>query len=175
MEVDKPRLMALVFALRLTVLSLAMLAVSVALFAWPFSQSRDGETLFVLFSLFSLSVSGVLLFIRFSRHLHRLFLLAPLVALAPVGSRAAVGLLLFSLLLFLESFRRESGGRRWFVGAQALLLVGGLGLALLNGGRPWVAAFWLVTLGVPALFATGCWLWQQSIKVELASLDRDEG
>ena len=91
--------MALVFALRLTTLSLVMMGVSAVLFAWPLSQSREGETLFVLFSLFCLSVSGVLLFIRFSSHLHRFLLLLPLVALAPVGPRAAVGLLLFSLLV----------------------------------------------------------------------------
>ena len=175
MEVDKPRLMALVFALRLTVLSLVMLAISALLFAWPLSQSREGETLFVLFSLFSLSVSGVLLFIRFSKHLHRLLLLLPLVALAPVGPRTAIGLLLFSLLLFLESFRRESGGKSWFLRAQFLLLVGGLGLVLIDGGRLWLASFWLVTLGAPALFASGCWSWQKSIKLTLASLDRDEG
>ncbi len=174
MEHEKPRLMALVFGLRLTVVSLLMLTFSSALFAWPVSQSRDGETLFVLFSIFSLSVSGVLIFIRFSSHLHRLLLLTPLVALAPVGARATLGLLLFSVLMFLEAFRRESGGKPWFLGAQSVLLLGGLGLAFLNKGWLWISSFWLLSLGVPALFASGCWAWQQSIKVELTSLDRDD-
>lgn len=165
--------MALVFALRFTVLSLAMLGLSITFFVWPIGGSREWETLFVLFSVFSLLVSGVLLFIRFSRHLHRAMLLLPVVALAPWQVKWAVGILLLSLLGSLEAFRRESGGVSWFLASQIVVVVGGLGMAW-GQGWLWVGAFWLLTLVAPGLFGFGCWFWQRAIKSEMVTFDIDE-
>jgi hypothetical protein len=172
---DKPRLMALIFALRLTVVGLGMLAATLALFVWPFTESREWETLFVLFSVFVLLVAYVLLFIRLSGHGSRLLLLTPFPVLFLPGAKLVTVGLWVACLLVLDVFRRESGGELPFLGAQILLGVGGAAIALIPLKGWMLGVFWVEVFAVPCLVAGGCWNWQRHIKDELVDQDLDEG
>jgi len=165
--------MALVFGLRLLVLGLGFLAVSLLLFVPQFSSSAEWESLLVLFSVFVILVALVLIFIRFAGHTGRILLLAPLLLL-PAGEWMP-GFGLLTCLLFLEAFRRESGGLRWFLGGQLAIVIAGASLAFLPVGRTWLVVFWLLLLVPPLFLSLGCWQWQDRIKQQLAELDRDDG
>jgi hypothetical protein len=171
---ERTRLMSLVFALRLTVLGLGLLAVSLCLFALSLTSTREWETLFVLFSVFVLCVSYVLIFIRLSGNIGRLLLLTPGPMFFLTGEKLILVGLWIGALLVLEAFRRESFGGRSFLLTQMLLGLGGLVVALAPSGRLMLGGFWAVVLVAPVLVAAGCWEWQRTIKEELTEYDLDE-
>lgn len=165
--------MALVFSLRLMVTGLAFLFGSCVLFVFPFSDEREWESLLVLFSVFMILVSYVLLFIRLSRHSSRLVLLSALCPLVlPSAGWVALGVWLAGLAV-MEVLRRESEGLSWFLWAQGVLGVGGL-VTLLVPSPGVLIIIWTVTgFTIAALFAVGCWSWQDRLRQDMTRSDLD--
>lgn len=165
--------MALVFGLRLALTGFSLLVISLAFFALSLTKQREWETLFVLFAVFVLCVSYVLIFIRLEGWRTRLPLLTPFPMLFLPGAELVAGGLWFTSLLVLAALHRESGCRS-FQFAQILLGAGGVAAAFVPSGQLMVGVFWAVVLVVPGLIAYACWEWQRSLKEKMALSDLDQ-
>lgn len=167
---ERPRLMALVFGLRLCVLSLAFLALALLLFALGLTEGREAESLFVLYSVFQLTVSVVLIFVRLRQNLTRALMLAPVLALMfPSTSFQLLGLLV-GLVLTLQGLREEAamtGKSPWFLGTQAVLIMVLLFLLF----YPHLYAIGVSSALAFLSFAAACWTWQNNIKLAMKQLD----
>jgi hypothetical protein len=173
---DRPRLMALVFALRLTCLGLFILAASTGLVTLHLTEAREMEALCVLFSVFLLTVAGVLLFIRFSGHLHRVLVLTPLIGLVMPGWELQLLAFWIGGLFFLEAFRAQAWvfrSHQGFVISLGLWASAALALVIVpTNYLLWCGLPWSVSLGLA--FGYGCWTWQEAIKQAMVSLDADQ-
>ncbi len=167
--------MALVFALRLTCVGLVILGATLALTALGVTSDREFEALALLFSVFFLTVTGVLLFLRFSSHLYRLMLLTPSLALVmPAWSWQLLSLWVGGMFV-LEAFRAQAQvfHRPSFFALSELLwlVLGLLAMILYPPYLLWVCGILAISLGVT--FGLGCWRWQQAIKEVMFGLDLD--
>lgn len=169
---DRPRLMALSFALKLFGVGNGIVLIGGACFAVGLTETRQSESLLVLFGAFVTLLALVLLFIRFKSPRGKLLLLAPtLVYLAP-GLEAQLAVLGVGPLLILEAFRGEARlcqAQAFFVRGEVLTLMGlastfwDLRVALVLSAAGYLQALW------------GCHSWRRRIQVVLTSLDDDEG
>ena len=172
---DRERLMALIFAIRLFVLSLAFVVLSLGVFSFQITESREMEALFVLYSVFQMLISLVLLFLRFSANLQRLLLLGPLICLVFRTYPAFFAGLAAGGFLLLEAFRRESatvGTGVEFGRCQAYLLMAVTTL-LLTPREHFLSMFICFLLVSVLLVALACHKWQKAIRRTLESLDLD--
>ena len=173
---ERSRLMALVFALRMVLTGLALLAVSVLIFSLPLTADKEWESLSVLFSVFFLTVAIVLVFIRHPDPVGRLLLLTPLLVLVPFAGPGRSVAALLGAIFFLEAFRRYSEAASVvFLVCQLVTTLGGVILLSLSPGRVWIITLIGLCIVPPSLFALGCWKWQEQIKSTLTDFDVDQG
>ena len=176
---DRDRLMALVFALRLTVLSSILLLFSQALVFWVGAKATQAVALFGLFSVFLFFVSVVLNAVNFADNLNRVFLATPMLLFIAPNSSMFLLLVYTAGILFLGAFYREAreaeSERGFLLGLACWVVVLGLNLFFVPRGealKPWTVM--LTVAVVPTLLAYACWRWQNKLRVIMGSLDRDE-
>ena len=167
--------MALVFSLRILNLGLWFLLLSGVLFLIGITDSRQWESLAVLFSIFLLMVGVALLWIRLSRRVDKFFLSAPLVLFLLPESPVQLPFLILAFLLFLQGL--AGGGRRFqcsslFHLAQLVWLLLWASVSTLSQAyKPGVLA--LLSALLWAFLTAGFWRWQWSVKRVMESLDLD--
>ena len=170
---QRPRLMALVFALRLILTGMSFALISVICISLNLTADKEIESLALLFSYFVLLIATILCVIRFSRNLSRFLVLSPILAFFVPSLGIQVIVIWFTGLLFLEGFRYEAspfGPILSFRIAQSVWFFGASLLGLLPPG------FLPLTLGllsllISVLFSYSCWKWQIAIKSVMTSLD----
>lgn len=176
---DRDRLMALVFALRLTVLSLFLILVSEALLPLIGAEAPQSVALLGLFSIFLFFVSVVLNARNFSGNLNRALLACPtLLFIAP--NDAMFLLLAYATgILFLAAFYREARTaereRPFLLSLVWWIVILGLNLPSLFQQRalkPWTLLSTAVLM--PIFLAFSCWVWQQGLREIMGALDSDE-
>jgi len=167
--------MALVFSLRILNLGLWFLLLSGALFLIGITDSRQLESLGVLFSVFLLMVGVALLWIRLSRRVDKFFLLAPLGLFVVPEAPFQLPLLILTFLLFLQGL--AGGGRRFhcsslFHLAQLVWLLAWASVSTLpQAYKPGLLA--LLAAFFWGFLTVGFWNWQRSVKRVMESLDQD--
>ena len=161
---------------RLFLLSLVFVVLSVGVFSIQVTQSREIEALLVLYSIFQLLISQVLLFVRFSGNLQRLLLLGPLICLAFNTYPSFFADLTFGVLLLLEALRRESSnlGRGVDFGRCQAYLLMAVTTLVLTPREHFLSMLICFSLVFVLLLGLACQKWQKAIHRTLESLDLDE-
>ena len=173
---DRDRLMSLIFAIRLFLLSLFFLVVSGAVFSLQISQAGDIPALLVLYSVFQMLISIVLLFVRFSGNLQRVLLWGPLICLAFKTYEAFFAGLTMGVLLLLEALRREASSvdRGVDFGRSQAYLLMAVTTLLLTPKTHFLTMLICFVLVFFLLLGLACHKWQRAIRRTLESLDLDE-
>lgn len=173
---DRPRLMALVFALRLSALGAALLMGSLVLLVTLPKSTGEWQALNLLFAYFVLLIGTVLVVLRVSTWLHRILILSPSLAFLFGHTNEQVAVAGLGVLLALEGYRREAKFFRMsppYALSQAFWALTGLVAGRLQSSHA-PAVTLLLSFLFLASFGYGCWAWQSAIKLEMAKLDVDE-
>ena len=167
--------MAQVFALRLLLMGHYLLILSVLLMFSRLTSSKEVESLFFLFSSFLMTVSLVLLVIRFQAHGNRALMASPLSLFLAPSLKYQILALCFSALAVLEALAREarafSAGLGFRV-CQILVVTALIGFAFLRPPDAMILFFLAMFL---LCLASGyaCRAWIHGLRRAMESLDTD--